>query len=97
MAGAPPTAGRAASEISGRRAGLTVSPKLITAGVILVAAVWFILVNRARVGIYLWVPKVTAPMWLVLLITFAAGMAAGLLLRRRRSRNRDGGGAQPRH
>jgi uncharacterized integral membrane protein len=73
---------------------VTVSPKVIAAGVILIAAVWFIVVNRARVAIFLWVPKVTAPMWLVLLITFAAGMAAGLLVRRRnRNRNRDGQGA----
>lgn len=64
------------------RAGLTISPKVITAALIVVAAVWFILVNRNKVGIYLWVPKVTAPMWLVLLVTFAGGLLSGLLLRR---------------
>jgi uncharacterized integral membrane protein len=68
-----------------------VSPKVIASGLILIAAVWFILVNRLRVGIYLWVPKVIAPMWLVLLITFVAGMVAGLLMRRR-NRNRNNGG-----
>jgi uncharacterized integral membrane protein len=62
--------------------GTTISPKLITAAVITVAAIWFIVVNRGRVGIYLWVPKVTAPMWLVLLITFAGGLLTGLLVRR---------------
>jgi len=46
-------------------------------------AIWFILVNTQRVSIYLWVPKVTAPLWLVLVITFAAGLIAGLLLQRR--------------
>jgi uncharacterized protein (DUF983 family) len=49
-----------------------------------IAAIWFIVVNRARIDIYLWVPKVTAPLWLVLAITFAAGLLTGLLLRRRR-------------
>lgn len=67
-----------------RRSGLTVSPKIILAGVIVIAAIWFIVVNRARVDIYLWVPKVTAPLWLVLLITFAGGLLTGLLLRRRK-------------
>jgi uncharacterized integral membrane protein len=68
-----------------RRSGVTVSPKLILAAVIVIAAIWFIVVNRDRIDIYLWVPKVTAPLWLVLLITFAGGLLAGLLLRRRRS------------
>jgi len=67
-----------------RRSGLAVSPKLILAAVIVIAAIWFIVVNRARIDIYLWVPKVTAPLWLVLAITFAAGLLTGLLLRRRR-------------
>lgn len=65
-----------------KRGGPTISPKVITAALIVVAAVWFILVNRNKVGIYLWVPKVTAPMWLVLLVTFAGGLLSGLLLRR---------------
>ena len=69
-----------------KRAGIRVSPKLITVGVIIVAAVWFILVNKSRVAIYLWVPKVTAPMWLVLLLTFAGGVLAGFLIRRRGKR-----------
>jgi lipopolysaccharide assembly protein A len=69
-----------------KRAGIKVSPKLITVGVIVVAAIWFILVNKGRVAIYLWVPKVTAPMWLVLLLTFVGGLLAGLLIRRRGKR-----------
>jgi uncharacterized integral membrane protein len=64
---------------------ITVSPKVIVGGLITAAAVWFILVNRARVAIYVWVPKVTAPLWLVLLVTFAAGMLAGYLLHRSKS------------
>ena len=51
--------------------------------VIVVAAVWFIIVNRQRVAIHLWVPKVTAPLWLVLVIVFAGGLITGLLLQRR--------------
>jgi uncharacterized integral membrane protein len=61
---------------------------MITILVVVVAAIWFILVNTQRVSIYLWVPKVTAPLWLVLVITFAGGLITGLLLRRR---NRGGG------
>jgi lipopolysaccharide assembly protein A len=79
-----PTAEKTDGHRAAKRPGMTVSPKLITAAVIVVAAVWFILVNKERVDIYLWVPKVTAPMWLVLLLTFVAGLVTGLLLRRRR-------------
>ena len=64
-------------------AGVSITSKRITILVIVVAVIWFILVNTQRVSIYLWVPKVTAPLWLVLVITFAAGLIAGLLLRRR--------------
>ena len=82
-----PAGGSAGTDASAKRRGITVSPKIIGAGLIVIAAVWFIVVNRNRVAIYLWVPKVTAPLWLVLLITFAAGALTGLLLRRRRKRN----------
>jgi hypothetical protein len=61
---------------------MRVTPKMITAGVIVVAAIWFIAVNRSMTAIYLWIPKVTAPLWLVLLITFAGGTLTGLLLKR---------------
>jgi uncharacterized integral membrane protein len=82
-----PAAGRTAAHANARRAGVTISPKVIGAALIVIAAVWFILVNRGRVAIYLWVPKVTAPLWLVLLITFAGGLLTGLLLRRGRRRD----------
>jgi hypothetical protein len=62
------------------RSGVTLSPKMIGALVILVAAIWFIFANRATVRIRLWIPIVLAPMWLVLLITFCAGMLTGLLV-----------------
>lgn len=82
MAGVPTADRPAAPHAGAKRAGLTVSPKAMTAGLIVIAAVWFIVVNRSRVSIYLWVPKVSAPMWTVLVITFAGGLLAGLLLRR---------------
>jgi uncharacterized integral membrane protein len=72
-------------------AGVTITSKKITILVLVVAAIWFILVNTQRVSIYLWVPKVTAPLWLVLVITFAGGLITGLLVRRNRgntNRNR---------
>jgi uncharacterized integral membrane protein len=85
MAGSP-TAGRAASGPDSKRAGRKVSAKVIIGGLLLIAAIWFIVVNRASVGIYLWVPKVTAPLWLVLLLTFAAGALTEILLQRRRDK-----------
>ncbi len=68
-------------------AGVKITSKTITVLVIVVAAVWFILVNTQKVSIYLWVPKITASLWLVLLITFASGLITGLLLRRRGGRS----------
>ena len=63
---------------------MTLSPKTILALLILAAAVWFILANRGTVRIRLWIPVVLAPMWLVLLITFCAGMLTGMLVWRRK-------------
>jgi len=60
------------------------TPKRTVAILIVAAALWFILVNRATIGVYLWVPKVTAPLWLILLFTFAGGLLTGLLLSRSR-------------
>jgi uncharacterized integral membrane protein len=56
--------------------------KLITVGVIFAAAIWFILVNTGKTRVRLWIPTVSAPLWLVLLVTFAGGIIAGLLIRR---------------
>jgi uncharacterized integral membrane protein len=69
-------------------AGVSVTSKRIMILVIVAAAIWFILVNTQRVSIRLWVPHITAPLWLVLILTFAAGLITGLLLQRR---NRGGG------
>lgn len=65
-----------------------IPPKLILAVVIIAAVLWFVLVNNQRGEIKLWVHTVHAPMWLVLLCTFAAGIIAGWLLGRRRRRPR---------
>jgi uncharacterized integral membrane protein len=70
-------------------AGVSVTAKRITILVIVVAALWFIFANTQRVSIYLWVPKITAPLWLVLVLTFAVGLITGLLLQRRNRRGRE--------
>jgi uncharacterized integral membrane protein len=76
------TAEKTEGHRAARKPGIGVSLKQIIAAVIVIAAVWFILVNKSRVDVSLWVPKITAPMWLVLLLTFAGGLLTGLLLRR---------------
>jgi len=68
----------------GAKRGFRVPPKLILAVLIIVATVWFVLVNNQRASIKLWVHTVTAPVWIVLACTFAAGLITGSLLRRRR-------------
>ena len=65
-------------------AGVSVTSKRVMILVIVVAAIWFIVVNTQRISIRLWVPHVTAPLWLVLVFTFAGGLIAGLLVRRSR-------------
>jgi uncharacterized integral membrane protein len=91
-----PTTGTSGPQTA-KRTGLTISPKVTGIAVILVAAVWFILVNRWTAHVRLWVPKVSAPMWLVLMITFLGGLVTGLLVRRGktktyRARREDGPG-----
>jgi uncharacterized integral membrane protein len=79
------TTGRATPSAKGT--GVSVSPKMIVAAAISVAALWFMIVNRGTVAIYLWVPKVTAPMWLVLLATFGGGLLTGILMKRGKKTN----------
>ena len=69
-------------------AGVKITSKVITILVIVAAAIWFILVNTERVSIRLWVPHITSPLWLVLVVTFAGGLITGLLLRRNRGDDR---------
>jgi uncharacterized integral membrane protein len=54
--------------------------------IVLVAAVVFIIENTRRVRIRALGPEVTAPLWLVLLITLVAGMLVLALIQRRRRR-----------
>jgi len=65
-----------------------VPAKLITAIVVIGVAVWFILANRQKADIKLWVHTVSASMWVVLLVTFVVGMLFGYFLRRRRPRSK---------
>ncbi|WP_099905610.1 lipopolysaccharide assembly protein LapA domain-containing protein [Streptomyces sp. TLI_171] len=51
-----------------------------------VLAIWFIAVNTASVEIRLWIPTVTLPLWVVLLVTLLVGAALGWMLARRRAR-----------
>jgi uncharacterized integral membrane protein len=89
--GLPPTGTTGAVEPQARpKRGVRVPPRMIVSLLILAAALWFIFANTQDVKIRLWVPTVSAPMWLVLLVTFAVGMLLGLvtprLMRRRRTK-----------
>jgi uncharacterized integral membrane protein len=70
--------------------GARVPAKVIVALLILAAALWFIFANTQDVKIRLWVPTVSGPLWVVLLVTFVVGMLLGLitprLMRRRRTK-----------
>jgi uncharacterized integral membrane protein len=88
------TAGRLATEDGRARPPAhrhrwpAITAKRAGALLIAAAALWFILVNRATIGVNLWVPKVTAPLWLILLLTFGGGLLTGLLLSRSRKQKR---------
>ena len=64
------------------------TPKAFLGMLLTAAAVWFIIANNGHVRIHLWVTWVSARMWLVLLITFLAGMVVGFLFSRRRAKQR---------
>lgn len=66
------------------RKGPSLSPKTIVGVVIAVLALWFVFINTRKVRIHFWIPWAEAPLWFVLLVTFLAGVAATLLLQRRR-------------
>ena len=87
MASGPSTVTGQQAQAQGKRRR-RVPPKLILAVLILAALIWFVLVNTRHVPIKLWVHTVSAPLWLVLLCTFAAGMIASWLLTWRRRRTR---------
>jgi uncharacterized integral membrane protein len=81
----PPVTTVAPTEPKRRR---KVPMRLIGMLVLLAIALWFVFANTADMRIKLWVTTVTAPTWLVLLCTLAAGLLFGWLtavLRRRRA------------
>ncbi|MEV0647982.1 LapA family protein [Phytomonospora sp. NPDC050363] len=54
----------------------------IVVGLIIVGlALWFVFANTGTVTVQLWVASMSMPMWITLLVTFAAGWLTGLLLR----------------
>ena len=63
-------------------------PKIIVGGLITIAAVWFIIANNTRVRVHLWLTWVSAQLWIVLLLTFVAGVLVGLMSARRRRKSR---------
>ncbi|MYW03531.1 LapA family protein [Streptomyces sp. SID3343] len=54
-----------------------VSYRTIGIAVVVVLAVWFVLANTKSATIRFWIPTVAAPMWIVLVGTFAAGALTG--------------------
>jgi len=60
--------------------------RVIAIGVIVILAVWFLFANLDKVKIQFWVFTVTAPLWIALLATLAAGGALGWLLKGRSDR-----------
>lgn len=60
------------------------TPRAAVIAVIVVAAAWFVIANHQSARMHLWVTSISAPLWLVLLCTFAGGWAAGWLTRSRR-------------
>lgn len=51
---------------------------------LLVVVLAFILQNRSSTSIEIFTLTISAPLWLILVISVAAGMLIGILLRRRR-------------
>ncbi|MEV0293850.1 hypothetical protein [Nocardia sp. NPDC050710] len=60
-----------------------VSPNQWLALVLTILAVVFVFENRGTVSIEFLLISVTSPMWLILLMMFAVGWIAGMLMRRR--------------
>ncbi|MFC4336309.1 LapA family protein [Salininema proteolyticum] len=63
-------------------------PRIIGAVVIIGLAAWFVIANTQEVSVRLWVAKVEMPMWIMLVVVFAAGWAVGALLRRRSAKKK---------
>lgn len=78
----PAPAGRRAAA-SGPTRAARMTPRTITALVLLVLAVVFVLENRELTEIRLLIPIVLMPLWAALALALAIGLVAGLLLGRR--------------
>ncbi|KPH98384.1 hypothetical protein OK074_6328 [Actinobacteria bacterium OK074] len=61
-----------------------VSPRAVVGAVLAVLAIWFVFVNTRSVRIHFWIGWAAAPLWFVLVVTFAAGAVTALLFKRRR-------------
>ncbi|MDR1999206.1 MAG: LapA family protein [Frankiaceae bacterium] len=79
----PPPMGQPSSPEPSSRSWLT--SRTVGAAVIVAISIIFVLENTQRVRVRFLVPKVSAPLWLALVVAFALGAAFGLFLSRRRS------------
>jgi uncharacterized integral membrane protein len=66
----------------------TVSPRLVVGLVLVVISVIFIVENTQKVKVRFLVPRVSAPLWLALVVTFLLGALVGWLWSRRAHRRR---------
>jgi uncharacterized membrane protein YbhN (UPF0104 family) len=83
-----PTAPEERTRERGRLATWARQPKTVTGAVIIALTAWFILANTAETRIHFWVVWVTVTLWVGFLVAFGAGVAFGLVLRRRGERRR---------
>ncbi|WP_327366106.1 LapA family protein [Streptomyces sp. NBC_01217] len=62
--------------------------RIRTIGIVLLTGVviWFIAANTESVGVRLWVPTVTLPLWTVLTVTLLVGLVVGGFLAHRRAK-----------
>ena len=74
--------------MSGRNRALSILKTRWIPIVLVILAVVFIAENRYRTTIELFWLKITSPLWLILLVLFAVGFAAGRLSARRRAINK---------
>ncbi|MDI2131805.1 LapA family protein [Yinghuangia seranimata] len=51
-----------------------------------ILTLWFVLANTGSASVRFWIPTVEAPMWIVLIGTFAVGAFTGWMISRRRER-----------
>jgi hypothetical protein len=86
----PHTFSMANSETKERKIGpVTVNARTVGAAVLLVLAVWFILMNTAKVKIHLWgMATVTMSMWVWLTVMLLVGVCLGWFGRRYREKKR---------